>query len=171
MMNPEELFLEEPIQEPKDLADLGWIGRRIAANIRQVIMIDEFRRKEMEKISACCDEKIRKLNDNSSFLRGMAESFLRGSGYCYANRDARKYDMPGIGAFRFSTTRESIVSTEYDSADPDTQKIIQSEYPDYFRTTVKVAPDKKIIGEAIKAGLGVKGFGVSPKQETFDFVE
>ena len=165
----EEYLLEGPVEQPKDLADLGWIARRIAANQKQADLVSDFRDREVEKIIACCNAKIEQITANSNYLQGMAEGFLRTSGYCYDKKDQRKYDMPGIGAFKFALTRESVKSTDYDSAPEDAQKQIQIDWPDYFRTTVKVSPDKKIIGEALKAGGQVEGFKLTNQTETFSF--
>lgn len=169
MMNSEEILDVEEIQEPKELSDLSWIGRAIAANNARSAVIKDYRDKEIEKIKACCDRKIEQLAEDSAYKEGMASVVMKSHDYCYDNKNLRKYEMPGIGAFRFSVTRESIDSSEYDEM-PDIEKEgYRANHPGLFKKKVVVSTDKKAVKEAIEAGLVDLGFKLKPKFEKFEF--
>ena len=169
MINPEEILDIEEIQEPKELTDLSWIGRAIAANSNQITLIKEFRDREVEKIKACCDQKIETLTEDSSYKEGMASVVMKAHDYCYDNKNLRKYDMPGIGAFRFSVTRESVDTLDYDMFDEEARLEAQEKFPDGFKTKVTISPDKKVIADTLKGGNEVWGFKLKPKFEKFEF--
>jgi len=169
MMNPEEILDIEEIQEPKELTDLSWIGRAIAANNRQVVLIKEYRDKEVEKIKACCDQKIEKLAEDSAYKEGMASVVMKSHGFTYDDKNMRKYEMPGIGTFRFGVTRESVDSGEYDGFDEEKQVNIQKECFVFFKETVRISPDKKGIMAHLKEGKPIDGFKLKPKFEKFEF--
>ena len=164
MMNHEEILDIEEIQEPKELTDLSWIGRAIAANSNQITLIKEFRDREVEKIKACCDQKIEKLTEDSSYKEGMASVVMKTHGYTYDDKKMRKYDMPGIGVFRFSITRESVDSSEWDADDGDI-------FVDHalLKTKTTITPDKKAILVRLKEGATIEGFKLKPKFEKFEF--
>ena len=172
MLNPEEILdIEEMLDEiePKDLTDLSWIGRAIAANSNQIVLIKEFRDSEVEKIKACCDQKIEKLTEDTSYKEGMASVVMKSHGYTYDDKNMRKYLMPGIGTFRFSVTRESVDSSEYDELTDGGKSDFQLVSPSIFKRKTTVSPDKKLIGELLKAGDMVEGFKLKPKFEKFEF--
>ena len=169
MMNPEEILDIEEIQEPKDLTDLSWIGRAIAANSNQIALIKEYRDKEVEKIKACCDQKIERLTEDSAYKEGMASLVMKTHGYTYDDKNMRKYQMPGIGTFRFSVTRESVDGTEFDSFSDEKKAEFHLNHPEIFRRKVTMTPDKKVIGDELKAGDQVDGFKLKPKFEKFEF--
>ena len=169
MMNPEEILDIEEIQEPKDLTDLSWIGRAITANNNQIALIKEFRDSEVEKIKACCDQKIEKLIEDSSYKEGMASLVMKTHGYTYDDKNMRKYQMPGIGTFRFSVTRESVDSSEYDGWDEKERARFQDHSPGWFKTKTIISPDKKMIAEDLKVSPTNDGFKLKPKFEKFEF--
>ena len=169
MINPEEILDIEEIQEPKELTDLSWIGRAIAANSNQIVLIKEFRDSEVEKIKACCDQKIEKLTEDSSYKEGMASVVMKTHGYTYDDKNMRKYQMPGIGTFRFSVTRESVDSSEYDGWDEKERARFQDHSPGWFKTKTTISPDKKMIAEALKISVTTDGFKLKPKFEKFEF--
>ena len=169
MMNHEEILDIEEIQEPKELTDLSWIGRAIAANSNQITLIKEFRDREVEKIKACCDQKIEKLTEDSSYKEGMAYVVMKTHGYTYDDKNMRKYQMPGIGTFRFSVTRESVDSSEYDEADDQTKAGIQAGFPTLFSTKTTISPNKKALKTFFSNGDVVSGFKLKPKFEKFEF--
>lgn len=169
MMNPEEILDIEEIQEPKELTDLSWIGRAIAANSNQITLIKEFRDREVEKIKACCDQKIEKLTEDSSYKEGMASVVMKSHGYTYDDKKMRKYDMPGIGAFRFSVTRESVDSSEYDGLGKEERAKLQNDLPTLFKKKTTTSPDKDFIATKLKQGIGVMCFKLKPKFEKFEF--
>lgn len=168
--NLEEILDIEEIQEPKDLTDLSWIGRAIAANNNQMALIKEYRDKEVEKIKACCDQKIEKLAEDSAYKEGMASVVMKSHGYTYDDKNMRKYQMPGIGSFRFSVTRESVDSNEYEALTTFEQKSIQENHIECFNVKTKVSPDKKKLAEVIGGGYEIRGFKLKPKFEKFQFV-
>lgn len=171
MMNPEEILDIEEIEEPKDLTDLSWVGRAITANNRQIDLIKDFASKEVEKIMACCNRKMEQLGESNDYLTGMASVVMKSHDYSYDNKNMRKYLMPGIGTFRFSVTRESVDSSEYDAADEQTQEAFKSGWPSLFKTKTTISPDKKLIKEALSDGtlLETTAFKLKPKFEKFEF--
>ena len=169
MMNHEEILDIEEIQEPKELTDLSWIGRAITANNRHIAQIKEFRDSEVEKIKACCDQKFEKLTEDSSYKEGMASVVMKTHGYTYDDKNMRKYQMPGIGTFRFSVTRESVDSSEYDEADDQTKAGIQAGFPTLFSTKTTISPNKKALKTFFSNGDVVSGFKLKPKFEKFEF--
>ena len=169
MMNPEEILDIEEIQEPKDLTDLSWIGRAIAANNNQMALIKEFRDKEVEKIKACCDQKIEKLAEDSAYKEGMDSLVMKSHGYTYDDKNMRKYQMPGIGTFRFSITRESVDTSEYDALSAEDKTALQNDRPPYYKKKITVSPDKAVIAADLKEGLPIHCFKLKPKFEKFEF--
>ena len=172
MMNAEEILDIEPVQEPTELTDLSWIGRAIVANSARAATIKDFRDKEVEKIKACCDQKIERLTEDSAHLEGMASVVMKAHDYSYENKNLRKYDMPGIGAFRFSVTRESVDTSGYDDLPVEVRVEAQSKLPVLFKTKTTVTPDKKRIAEEmnnIRQELEDMGFKLKPKTDKFEF--
>ena len=169
MMNHEEILDIEEIQEPKELTDLSWIGRAIAANSNQITLIKEFRDREVEKIKACCDQKIEKLTEDSSYKEGMASVVMKTHGYTYDDKKMRKYEMPGIGVFRFSITRESVDTDEYDALSAEDKTALQEDRPPYYKKKITVSPDKAMIATDLREGLIVHCFKLKPKFEKFEF--
>jgi len=179
MMNPEEILdieegldFEEP-QEPEHLTDLGWMGDAIVANNHRAKTIKEYRDARIEKIKATCDQKLESLTEDNNRLEAMASNVMKAHGYCYDNKNLRKYDMPDVGFFRFSVTRESVDSSEYDGLDEDGQEAFKSGWPSLFKTKTTISPDKKLIKEALSDGtlLETTAFKLKPKFEKFEFRE
>ncbi len=168
-MNPEEILDIEPVQEPTELSDLSWIGRAIVANNVRAATIEDFRDKEIEKIKACCDQKIERLGEDSAHLEGMASVVMKSHDYSYENKNLRKYDMPGIGAFRFSVTRESVDTSEYEGLGVDGVKKVIAAQPNFFNVRTTTTPDKAEIAKELKKGGWVEGFKLKPKFEKFEF--
>ncbi len=178
MMNPDEMMeIEESldfeeVKEPKDLTDLGWMGDAIAANNHRAKMIKEYRDARIEKIVATCSQKLGSLTEDNYRLEGMASNLMRAHGYCYEDKNLRKYEMPDVGTFRFSVTRESVDTSEYDGADGQTQEAYRVGHPLLFKTKITISPDKKAIKDALSDGTLVETevFKLKPKFEKFQFV-
>ena len=169
-MNADEILDIEPVQEPTELSDLSWIGRAIVANNARAATIKDFRDKEVEKIKACCDQKIERLAEDSAHLEGMASVVMKTHDYSYENKNLRKYDMPGIGAFRFSVTRESVDTSGYAELSDNGQRGVQAEYPLLFKSKITISPDKKEIADWIKdTNTSPEGFKLKPKTDKFEF--
>ena len=77
--------------------------------------------------------------------------------------------MPGTGVFRFSVTRESVDSSEYDGWILEVKEAHQEAMTDVFKKRIIFSPDKKIITEILKKGKVVDGFKLKPKFEKFEF--
>ena len=168
MMNPEEMLMDE-VQEPESLTDLSWMGRAIRDNNRKIENFKNFCAKELEKIKACSDRAIEKLEEDNHRLEGMASGVMKAHDYSYDDKNMRKYQMQGIGVFRFRITRESVDTHDYDMFDEDARLEAQEKFPDGFKTKVTISPDKKVIADTLKGGNEVWGFKLKPKFEKFEF--
>ncbi len=169
MMDVEESLEFEEVKEPTDLTDLGWMGDAIVANNHRAKTVKEYRDARIEKIKACCDQALERLVEDSARLEGMASHLMQAHGYCYADKNLRKYDMPGTGAFRFSVTRESVDSSEYDNLTDGGKRDFQLVNSGLFNERVTVSPNKTIIAVKLKGGDEIGGFKLKPKFEKFEF--
>ena len=84
------ILSEEPIQEPKQLSDLGWMARIIKQNQKQIALIKDYEAREIEKLSACVNLKCEALQAESDRLQTMAELLMKENDYCYENKHLRK---------------------------------------------------------------------------------
>lgn len=169
MMEIEEGLDFEEVKEPTELTDLGWMGDAIAANNHRAKMIKEYRDARIEKIKATCEQALERLAEDSARLEGMAFGVMKAHGYCYDDKNLRKYVMPDVGTFRFSVTRESVDTSEFDAFEPKDRMELQNQHPAFFNRKVVVSPNKKAIAEELKQGTDCEGFKLKPKFEKFEF--
>ena len=163
------ILSEEPIQEPKQLSDLGWMARIIKQNQKQIALIKDYEAREIEKLSACVNLKCEALQAESDRLQTMAELLMKENDYCYENKHLRKYLMPGTGVFRFSVTRESVDTSQYDDMHELDKEALQEQYT-CFSIKTTITPDKKKIVTLLKEGGDVPdAFKLKPKFEKFEF--
>jgi len=148
--------------------DLPKICRVLRAMECRQAMVEQYMKDEVQRITETCNHKIQALSAEHSYMMGLAEGLLRQAG-------KTKLQYPGLGTVRIGHTRESIDTSCYDELSLDDQSEAQRIFPSIFRTTVKVAPDKKEIKRQMDNGDcwytqdNKKYFTIRPKQEQFQF--
>ena len=160
--------------------DLPKVVRILRALEKKQEHTEQYIKNEVARLTDYCNNQTETILAERAKFEQIAERLLRGSGQ-------KKLSYPGLGTVRIGTTRENVDTSGYDSMDTVGQKDIQEMYPELFRTTIRVAPDKKAIGTAIKglneelengpplsessrtALVNTDLFKLSPKQETFVF--
>ena len=145
-----------------EIVALPNLARTLRALMKRAQMIEDFRAAEMNRINECCQHKLNQIYNNADRITEMARVAVRSTG-------EKKVEYPGIGFFRFGTTRESIDDSEYQDMTDDEKKKLWNNYQGCFRSTTTTKPDKKWIKGSIESGSDVPGFTIKAKEETFTF--
>jgi len=166
----QELITSNFVEGSKDLNDLAWMARGIRSLTHQIDMVNAYEKNEIDRITACCQQKRFGLQEKIDKLRFMARNLLKSNDYGYDGK-AKKFEMPGLGVFKFSISRESIDDSGYKALPSEKQKELQAELPHLFKEkiTTTIAPNRTIIKEKILEGGEIDGFILRQKEETFDF--
>lgn len=161
---------EAPQTAPTDISDLAWIARRISAYHHRIGAIKKYRDEELNRIAETCAAKTEILSQQSGYWESIAHDILRAHGYCYGDDKAMcRYEMPGIGTFRFTVTRQAVDGSEYDALSDEEKADIQKRFSAAFTVTTKINPDKKMIAAALKRGEGFAGFKLTEKKEKLEY--
>ena len=164
----EELFIDPDTGEitatdhELSVAVLPKMARSLRAIERQMEMVAEFRKDELSRISESCDHKINKLRERAATLTSLAQTIAKSTG-------EKKLEYPGIGYFRFGTTREAVDDSDYQAMPDDEKAKLHNNYQGCFRSKTVTTPDKKWIKGSIEQGQPVPGFVIKDKEETFTF--
>lgn len=143
--------------------DLPRVARWIRRTDKEESRLRAYAKAEIARISECTDMAIEQLEKQKSFFLLRAEDLMRST-------DDKKLSYPGLGTFKFGSTRESVNTELYDNSDDDAKAMLQEHYPTCFKTKTVVTPDKKAIKQAIENEDDVApGFSINEKRETFGF--
>lgn len=149
----------------------------LARNLRKINFeierIKAFKKQELSRIKESCEHRINGLLTQTNYWKSIAKQVLDGNGYVYGSDKAMcKYEMPGVGIFRYSVTRQKVDTEMFDALSEDERIFIQNENADCFNVKTTVAPNKEYIAKLFKDGAPTPGgFSLSDKYETFDFKE
>lgn len=144
------------------IEDLPRYARSLRAIEARIEMISRYRKEETERIQAICDNKTDTLNETHHFLTSIARGLMKST-------DKDKLDYPGLGAFKFGQSRESVNTELYEALSDEGRAAFQSANCGWFRTKTTIDPDKKKIKATLDSGEAVQGFSLNPKHETFTF--
>lgn len=143
--------------------NLHLAARALGALDSRVAMIEKYRADEVGRINEFCNQRINRYTERIAYLLDSVKLAMESGG-------ARKAEFPGLGKFSFVKGREAVDDSTYGDMSTEEQSKVQAEWPGLFRTTVKVAPDKKAILSWIKeSGEMPPGFGIRPATEKFTF--
>ena len=149
----------------------------MARNLRKINFeierIKIFEKQELSRIKESCEHRIDGLLTQTNYWKSIAKQVLDRNGYVYGSDKAMcKFEMPGVGIFRYSATRQKVDTEMFDVLSEDERVFIQNEYADCFNVKTTAAPNKKRIAELLQENGNVpQGFTLTDKQETFDFKE
>ena len=147
----------------------------MARNLRKINFeierIKIFEKQELSRIKESCEHRIDGLLTQTNYWKSIAKQVLDRNGYVYGSDKAMcKFEMPGVGIFRYSATRQKVDTEMFDAMSEEDKILNRSDYPECFTTKITVAPNKKHIAELLQEDGNVpRGFSLTDKQETFDF--
>ena len=144
------------------ITDLPRVARRLAVIDRKSAVNAKTIDYEIERLRGVKQRMFDKYATTRSFLMSRCEHLMRQGG-----KDELEY--PGIGKFRYGTTRESVNDTVFESLDKVGKGSIQREYPGMFRIKVEAKPDKKAILAHLKTDDALPGFTLNRKYQKFEF--
>jgi len=142
--------------------DIPRIARRIALDRQKIEGRVGTINREISRLEAIRQMYYDKHADREKFLMKLVKDMMG-----HANKDELEY--PGIGKFRYGTTREKVDDSEYMAASDDEKAEIHSSHSNLFVVKTTVRPDKKAIKEAIGDGNPVPGFDLIGKFKKFEF--
>lgn len=156
--------------ETQTIDDLTWMARAIRSLNKQIDIVDNYESNEMARLNDCCGHRRIKLQEQIDSIMSRANNFLKSQEYGHDTK-RKKLHLPGLGTFKYGSSRESIDDSDYKTLSQEKQLEMQGELPHLFnrRETVSIAPNKTIIKEKILEGNDVAGFVLCEKKETFKF--
>lgn len=157
----------DPLEiQTKDLPD---VARRLRAIENRIRIIQEFEQQEHERIARACAKKVGSFEITRQFYMTRAEQLLAETGQ-------KEIDYPGLGKFRFGTTRESVVTTAWDEMSDKDKRRYHINHQMIFRDPSRkdlldrISPDKREIMKRLKSGaLEPDVFRLSDKEPVFQF--
>ena len=183
-VKPDEIILDEanlddittealPETKLDTMESLPIMARNLRKINFEIERIKIFEKQELSRIKESCEHRINGLLTQTNYWKSIAKQVLDSNGYVYGSDKAMcKYEMPSVGIFRYSTTRQKVDTEMFDAMSEEDRLIHQDGYPDCFTTKITVAPNKKRIAELLQEDGNVpRGFSLTDKQETFDFKE
>ncbi len=144
------------------IEDMPRYARALRTIEARMDVIRKYRAEETERIQAICDQKTDKFEDSKRILTNTVEGLMKATG-------KEQLDYPGIGAFKFGLSRESVNTDKYDALPDDEKDIFQSTNCGWFRKKTYITPDKKKIKATLDTGEAVPGFSLNRRHETFTF--
>lgn len=166
----EELIEHGRNAEADSVDSLTWMARAVRSLNKQIDIVNNYESNEMAKLNDCCGHKRIKLQEQIDGIMNRASNFLKSEEYGHDSK-RKKLHLPGVGTFKFGSSRESVDDNEYKALSKELQIQMQEELPHLFtrRESVTIAPDKTAIKEKIIEGNDVAGFILREKKETFKF--
>lgn len=139
------------------------LARAMVTLKRRIAMIEAYRKAEVERITASCDNRAAKLAEQLTYLEQTANGVFSVVG-------EKKLEYPGLGVFRLSKTRVSVDSSDFDSWGKDLRDRLAAADETLFRSKTVYSPDKDAIKKALLAGVSIMGFELKGGDERMVFV-
>ena len=160
-----EIIEPDPEMGTVNTEDLPRMARILRSLHAKKKHYEDYMRSEMERVAALSQQQIDKVDTQIDRIIQISSGMMKSA-------EMDKVHYPGLGKFRFGTTRVSVNDEAYQAMTEDEQAEIQNSLLDLFtvKTVTTVKPDKKAIKPFLEAGTQVPGFKLNDKQEKFEFI-
>lgn len=143
--------------------DLPRVARWIRRAEKEEARLLEYAKTEVARIAECTQVAIDKIKTQKSYFLLRAEDLMRST-------DDKKLQYPGLGTFKFGSTKESVNDDEYEAMDDDAKSQLQFAWSGIIHRKEIMVPDKRAIMAQIKNFQSdVPGFSINEKRPTFGF--
>jgi hypothetical protein len=131
--------------------------------------IEKYLADEIERITAICDHKVAGIDGSIAHFEGTAQRIMAAEGYNSDDAKMKKLSYPGLGAFRFGKSRESVNDDVWNEMTDDEKVALYNSNMAAIDQKVRYQPNKKWIKEALNSGGEIQGFSMNGQHETFTF--
>lgn len=148
---------------------LPQVARTLRAMHWKRQIIETYLKEEVERITEICGHKLSGIDASITHFEGTAQRIMAAEGYNSDDAKMKKLSYPGLGAFRFGKTRESVNDDEWNEWSDEEKAALHSENMAAVNQKVKYVPNKKWIHATLETGGKIRGFSINEKHETFTF--